>query len=87
MTTRMMDGTANLPLVHKGNKSNYRSNPYSESSLGKGKGKGIRPPVSQDDEMVSSARPTLPALFATNELCYDSKELHGLTFNKKLKRP
>ena len=37
--------------------------------------------------MVSSERPThtLPALFATNELCYDSKELHGLTFNKKLK--
>ena len=34
--------------------------------------------------MVSSERPTLPASSATNELCYDSKELRGLTFNKKV---
>ena len=29
-------------------------------------------------------RPTLPASFSTSESCYDSTELHGLSFNKKV---
>ena len=80
-----MDGY-NQPTygAHKGGKSNFRSNPYLEISSGKGKGKDHYPSVPQEDPTIASERPTLPASFAPNEMRYDSKELHGLTLNKKV---
>ena len=77
-------GAISPPRSYKGGKSNYRPNPHFESTSGKGKGKNIRPHAPQDEEFVQVERPALPAAFSTSESCYDSKELHGLTFNEKV---
>ena len=68
----------------KGNKSNARSSPYFESPSGKGKGKNPFPSSSHEEPLATSEIPILPTSFVPNETSYDSKELHGLTLNKKV---
>ena len=69
---------------YKGNKSNSRSHPYSEPPSGKGKDKSSFSSSSHDDPPTSLAAPILPTSFVPNGTMYDSKELHGLTLNKKI---
>ena len=69
---------------YKGNKSNYRSHPYSEPPSGKGKDKSSFSSSSHEDPPTSLATPILPTSFVPNDTMYDSKELHGLTLNKKI---
>ena len=69
---------------YKGNKSNSRSHPYLESPSGKGKGKNSFPSSSYEEPPTSLETPILPTSFTPNDTMYDSKELHGLTLNKKI---
>ena len=70
---------------YKGNKSNSRSHPYFEPPSGKGKGKNSLPSSSHEEPPTSLGAPVLPTSFMPNDTMYDSKELHGLTLNKKIK--